>query len=123
MRLLAPASLAACALLALPAVSFVLPSSTNVLPPTSFPHGLSYAEWSAGWWQWFMQHPIAGHPGIDDPQYDVTSGQSGKVWYLNTLLDFGPAVPHTRTIDVPVGKSLFIGLLNAEMSSQEGVPT
>ncbi len=118
-------SLVACALLAFPLTATVAPIATHVMPPDSYPRGLSYADWSAGWWQWFMQHPLDCHPAIDDPQCDVTAGQSGKVRYLSTVLDFDPSdgvTPCTRTIEVTPGTSLFIGLLNAEMSSQEGVP-
>ncbi|HVS18429.1 MAG TPA: hypothetical protein VMT18_07510 [Planctomycetota bacterium] len=121
MQLLRFRALAACALLAFPTFALVAPTTPQVLPPTSHPLGLSYSEWSSGWWQWFMQHPIEGHPAIDDPSFDVSSGQSGKVWYLATPLDFGPWIARTRTVDVPAGKSLFAGLLNTEMSSLEGV--
>jgi hypothetical protein len=118
MNLLTVGSTLAVAMLAGPSA---MPGG-QVAPPKAHPHGQSYSEWSESFWQWFLEHPIAGHPGIDDPQFDVTSGQSGQVWYLSTLVDFGPAVPHTRVVDVPVGKALFVGLLNYEASDLEGFP-
>jgi hypothetical protein len=118
MNVLTVGSALAVALLASP--SFV--PGGSVAPPQSKPHGKSYSEWSERHWQWFLEHPIAGHPGIDDPQFDVTSGQSGQVWFLSTLVDFGAATPHTRVIDVPAGKALFLALLNYETSDLEGFP-
>ena len=78
-------------------------------------HGSSYAEWSEQWWQWFMGHDVAGHPGVDDPMFDVTSGQSGNVWFLATQVDVGTAVPtpRTRFITIPAGTALFLGLFLA----------
>jgi hypothetical protein len=96
-----------------------------VFPPDARPHGRSYAEWSAAWWTWNMEHPVAGHPSIDDPAFDVTSGQSGNVWFLATPVAFGTATPPalTRTITIPRGTALFIGTLAGEMSSNEGATT
>jgi hypothetical protein len=75
-----------------------------------------YSAWSAAWWQWVMEHPLDGHPAVDDPAYDVTSGQRGPVWFLAT--PFGIV---ERNITVPFGKFLFVGLLNAEASDLEGL--
>lgn len=86
----------------------------GVLPPQSNAYGQTYGQWSADWWTWFMQHPVTGHPGTDSPDFDVTSGQSGKVWFL--ACPFGTV---ERTVTIPTGKSLFIGLLNAEASDIE----
>ena len=89
----------------------------GVLPPQSRAFGLSYGEWSAAWWQWFMAHPMTGHPGVDDPAFDVSSGQQGKVWFLAGV--YGTV---ERTISIPAGKALFIAVMNAECSSLEDVP-
>lgn len=97
----------------------------GVFPPNAHPYGSDYAEWSAAWWQWNMEHPLAGHPSINDPSFSVTSGQSGKVWFLATPVEFGTATPTplTRTITVPSGTALFVGTLTGEMSSLEGAAT
>lgn len=101
------------------------PVVSGIAPPDSSPRGASYAQWSARWWRWFMQHPVAGHPSVDDPSFDVTSGQSGKVWFLATPVSFGTATPPalTRTITIHAGIALFVGLINGEMSSLEGAAT
>jgi hypothetical protein len=90
----------------------------RVLPPQSQPYGQSYGQWSAAWWQWFMEHPMTGHPGVDSPDFDVRSGQSGNVWFLAT--PFGTV---ERTVTIPAGKALFVALANAEASSLEGNAT
>jgi hypothetical protein len=102
-----------------PAVSHGSPGATpRVLPPQSSPFGQSYGQWSASWWQWFMEHPLTGHPGIDSPDFDVRSGQSGKVWFLAT--PFGTV---ERTVTIPTGTALFVAIANAEASSLEGSVT
>ena len=88
----------------------------QVLPPNSRPYGKTYAEWSAKWWQWFMEHPVAGHPAVDSPAFDVSSGQDGNVWFLGS--PFGTV---ERSVTIPTGKALFIGPLNAEASDLEGL--
>jgi len=88
--------------------------NSGVLPPHAHPYGKSYGEWSASWWQWFMEHPVAGHPGVDSLDFDVSSGQDGNVWFLGS--PFGTV---EREVTIPAGKALFIGLLNAEASDTE----
>jgi hypothetical protein len=89
----------------------------RVLPPNSDAYGKTYAEWSAAWWRWFMQFPLDGNPGTNSFT-DVTAGQSGNVWFL--AAPFGTT---DRTVTIPAGKAIFVGLLNAEMSSLEGDAT
>jgi hypothetical protein len=86
----------------------------GVLPPQSHAFGQSYGEWSASWWQWFMEHPVEGHPGADSPDFDVSSGQEGNIWFL--ACPFGTV---ERSVTIPTGKALFIGMLNAEASDLE----
>lgn len=89
-------------------------ANPGVLPPQSNAYGKSYAEWSAKWWQWFLQHPMQGHPADPDPNsgWDVRSGQSGNVWFLASAWP-EPAV------QIPAQTALFIPLVNAECSSLE----
>jgi hypothetical protein len=87
-----------------------------VLPAVSKPYGKTYGQWSTAWWQWALSQPVAGHPFVDDPSFNVASGQSGSVWFLAT--PFGTV---ERQVTIPVGKSLFVGLLNAEASDLEGL--
>src|SRR5215470_2841206 len=74
-----------------------------VLSPQSSPFGKNYSQWSAAWWQWLFSLPVEGHPGTDSPEFDVTEGQSGNVWFLT-----GPFETVERNVTIPAGKALFI---------------
>ena len=87
-----------------------------VYPANCSVYGSSYAAWSAKWWKWAMEYPVAGHPFIDDPSFNVSNRQSGNVWFL--AAPFGTV---TRFINIPRNKALFVGLLNAEASDLEGL--
>jgi len=89
----------------------------QIVPTSETAYGETYAEHSASYWQWYLSEPLVGHPGIDSPEFNVKSGQRGKVWFLSGLLGTG-----TINVTVPAGKALFIGLLNAEASSLEEPP-
>jgi hypothetical protein len=95
-----------------------------VLPAQSHALGKTYAEWNVAWWQWFLGQPMlsaggATHPGVDDPRFDITSGQSGQVWFL------AAPFPGTfvRSGTIPTGTALFIESLTSEWSSLEGFAT
>ena len=90
----------------------------KIFPPSAHPFGRSYAEWSEAYWQWGMALPLEGHPFLDTPDFDVTDGQTGDVWFLASV--FGTV---ERTCTIPAHTSLFVGMLNVETSSLEGVPT
>lgn len=89
----------------------------GVLPPNSDAYGKSYGEWAASWWQWLFSLPVDGHPGTDSPDFDVTDGQSGKVWFLA-----GPFGTVERSITIPAGTSLYVALVNVDASSLEAPP-
>jgi hypothetical protein len=89
----------------------------GALPPNSKAFGKSYADWSAAWWQWLFSLPVDGHPGIDSPDFDVTAGQSGHVWFLT-----GPFGTVERNVVIPAGTALYVALVNVESSSLEDPP-
>jgi hypothetical protein len=91
---------------------------SKVIPPNACFMGKTYPQWSAKWWKWSLQFPLAGHPFVDDPGFQVSAGQSGHVWFL--AAPFGTVV---RNCTIPKGKALFVGLLNAEASNLEGLGT
>src|SRR5689334_11660806 len=78
------------------------PAHAGVLPPNSSPYGQSYSQWSAAYWQWLLALPVDGNPGNDSPDFDVTEGQSGHVWFLT-----GPFGTIERDVTIPTGTSLF----------------
>jgi hypothetical protein len=108
----------------------ILPVSTvsarnnnpGVLPPNSHPHGLTYGEWSAKWWQFVFSLPAPNNPLLFDDQ--CTSGQTGPVWFLTGKLCVA-GVPGetcsttghlsaTRDCTIPPGKALFFPIANGE---------
>ena len=86
----------------------------KVVQPDEAYRGKTYSQWSASWWQWNLGLPVAGHPSSDSPDFDVTDGQQGNVWFLA-----GPFDTHERFITIPSGTALFIGTLTVECSSLE----
>jgi len=106
-------------MLPLTAAPTIKVSSTHptVLPPQSTPFGKSYSEWSAAYWQWLFSLPVQGHPGTDSPDFDVTAGQSGHVWFLT-----GPFGEVEREVTIPPGTALFIALINVDSSTLEEPP-
>jgi hypothetical protein len=89
----------------------------GILPPHSHPHGKSYAEWVAAFWTWALEFPLEGHPFLDDPAFDFSARQSGKVWFWAA-----PDGPLTRTVTIPAGTALFLTLRDIECSSLEDPP-
>jgi len=92
--------------------------NNGMYPTGAKPFGQSYSEWSGAYWQWFLEHPVEDHPGINSGTFDVTSGQSGNVWFLATPLE-----QVTRVCTIPDDKALYVGTLCSEWSSLEGYPT
>jgi hypothetical protein len=84
----------------------------GVLPPNSHPFGKTYGEWNAGWWQWSFSVPASTNPALaTNGAIDCSVGQSGKVWYLAGHFLTGGSF--TRSCAIPVGKALFIPLINS----------
>lgn len=89
-----------------------------VVPPDVQVNGKTYAEWNVAWSQWVGALPaVPGHPNICSPFFDVTQGQSGNVWFL--AAPFGTC---RRTIAIPEGTMLFLGIGTAGASSLEVAP-
>lgn len=91
----------------------------EVVPPNQRYRGRTYAEWSAKWWEWFLEYPVDNarhpHPYLD-PNFDVGAFQDfDDVWFLTTSAA-------DVTLTVPGDKALFFPLMNAEVSSLEAPP-
>jgi hypothetical protein len=102
--------LSALAFLTTPAPAQDRNLNPGVQPINSKPHGLSYGEWSARWWQWILSIPAETNPNLDTTGENCGEGQSGHVWYLAGSFGGGP---YLRTCTVPTGTSLFFPILNA----------
>jgi hypothetical protein len=79
-----------------------------VFPPDSNPYGVSYAEWTAKWWQWVLSIPKESNPVLDENGKNCAQGQSGPVWFLAGTAE-GSA---ERTCTIPAGKAILFSILN-----------
>jgi len=82
----------------------------GVSPPNSPPS--TFGELNASWWQWFFSVPASKNPGLaKNGSVDCNVGQSGNVWFLAGKFLSGGTF--TRSCTIPVGKALFIPLINS----------
>lgn len=91
-----------------PYVTMNLTYQVNVLtaagnfPPSATPYGISYADWSAKWWQWTLSQ------STDQTNY-VSDTISGPVKFLAGAPG---SVSETRQVAVAAGTSLFFSVLS-----------
>jgi len=112
-RALTTAVLLSCAaIFMLPCLAQVSPGkgqqNPGILPPQSAPHGQTYGEWAAKWWQWAFSIPADRNPLTDTTGEFAGEGQSGSVWFVAGT--FGDSVERSYT--VPAGKTLFMPVYN-----------
>ena len=91
-------------------------ANITVFSPTSSPYGVSYPEWTAKWWQWFISIPLDGnHPHQDAKGTNCERDQAGPVWFLPGS-STGSA---ERTCTIPQGKAILFPTINNECSTAE----
>ena len=92
----------------------------GISPPNAKPHGLSYGEWSARWWQWAFSIPKSVNPLVYD---DAPCGvmQTGNVWFLAGK-GFGASGAGIRNCTIPSGTSLFFPVINSVWDDTEVDP-
>jgi hypothetical protein len=109
------ASIVACAVLVVTTWSPVSAqdgSNPQVASNSSQPYRMTYGQWNARWWQWFFSVPASKNPGLTtDGAVDCSVGQSGDVWFLAGSFQSGGTV--SRSCAVPIGKALFVPLINS----------
>jgi hypothetical protein len=74
----------------------------------SNPYGVSYAEWTARWWQWVLSLPVENNPVIDTTGKNSDINQGGPVWFLAGTL--GGVVE--RKCIIPKEKAILLPILN-----------
>jgi hypothetical protein len=92
-------------------------NSLNIFPPGSKPYGLSYSEHIENFWRWILAIPAEDNPRNDATGHRCATGQSNtsSIFYLSPNSG-GKSV---RTCEVPVGKALFIPVMQVEFSDLE----
>jgi hypothetical protein len=92
----------------------------------SSPYNVTYKDWAAKWWQWYVSVPKTHSPNnLDFPNHiqnqtcSVMQDPSLPVFFLFTpyVEDKAP----TRTCDIPKGKAILIPIVSSEMDT--GDPT
>jgi hypothetical protein len=79
-----------------------------IFSPDSTPYGISYAQWTARWWQWLYSLPLDCNPLKDNIGNNCAINQSGPVWFLAGSK--GEAAKRNCTISAD--KALLIPILN-----------
>lgn len=79
------------------------------------PFNVSYADWTAKWWQWAYSIPWDRNPSYDDTGKYCSENQNGSVWFLTQAFEH----PVIRTCEIPRSTALLITLLNSECSFAE----
>ncbi len=83
----------------------------GIAPIQSTPHGHSYSEWAAIWWQWALGQAASVNPVTDTTGQFCSTGQTGTVWFLAGT--FGTPSTVSRTCKVPTGQALFFPVIDA----------
>jgi hypothetical protein len=96
-------------------------SPPSAIPPPARPHGASYAQWSARWWQWaFSTEATATGPFGEDAVDCGVNQPHQKVWFLAG--PFNASGDVDRSCAVPAGTMLLIPVINVECSNLEAPP-
>jgi hypothetical protein len=93
-------------------------NSVNILPPGGKPYGLTYAQQQMKYWKWQIGIPAKDNPLNDPTGEKCAAGQlnsSSPLFYLS----FNNGGISQRTCKVPVGKALFIPVMQVEWSQKE----
>jgi hypothetical protein len=83
-------------------------SNVPVFSLDSNPYGISYAEWTAKWWQWILSIPVEINPAKDNTGENCGINQNGPVWFLAGTV--GGVVK--RNCGIPEGKAILLPILN-----------
>jgi hypothetical protein len=85
----------------------------GVIPITQSPHGMTYGQWGAAWWQYVYSIPAANNPLFDETGANCAVGQAqSKVFFLVGVINVTGTA--TRNCTVPAGAMLFFPILNYE---------
>jgi hypothetical protein len=90
----------------------------GVYSKDSKPYEISYGEWLAKFWTWFIQIPADVHPREHYTPERCATAQSGPVWFLSDIL----ADKEERNCEIPSGKAILLPILNGICWSDESDP-
>jgi hypothetical protein len=86
-----------------------------IFTPESKPYNMTYGEWTAKWWKWFISIPTAENPINDQSGEKCATHQVGDVWFF-----LGSGGGKTiRSCTIPAGKAILIPAIITECSFAE----
>jgi hypothetical protein len=92
----------------------------KVFPPQSHPHGLSYGQWQARWFQWQFGTSAGTAAALDETGASCSGGLQAKhVWFTAIVTHSGTTA---RSCSLPAGTSLFVLAVANECSNIEPPP-
>lgn len=100
-----------------PLASFAQAGSNKaaIFTPESEPYAMTYSEWTAMWWQWFIAIPEDKNPIADSTGEKCAEQQDGPVWFL---VGSGGGEAE-RSCSIPYGKAILIPAIDVECSYAE----
>jgi hypothetical protein len=108
------------------ALSFFASSSAALAAPVFAPpapvkpHGVSYSQWAALWWQWGVGTPVPTNPVLDTTGANCAVNQPAPgVFLLAGTFDGSTA---NRTCTVPVGTAFLLPMFNKAFFAQQTDP-
>lgn len=90
------------------ALGLMLPQPADaytILAPGTVVAGKSIADWTADWWSWGMQAPLAANPLLDTTGAFANQNNNGPVFFI-------AGNSATRTFNVPAGRPILLPLIN-----------
>ncbi len=90
----------------------------RVFPPKSHPYGLSYGQWQARWFKWFMEIPVPENPALDETGANCNVGQTGRVWFTAATLE----LTTTRSCTISAKQAVLVFAVGNECSDIEPPP-
>jgi len=83
--------------------------AAGIAPSQASPHGRTYGEWAAAWWQWALEIPVSSNPVVDPTGEHCAVNQQDHVWFLGGAFGSGSVV---RACTIPSGTALFFPIIN-----------
>jgi len=85
-------------------------SAYTILPSHSIVAGKTITDWTADWWTWALQAPVAANPLTDTTGAFANVNNNGPVFFIAGTT--GQSASVTRSFQAPAGKPILIPLIN-----------
>src|SRR5689334_18744978 len=82
----------------------------TILPANSIVAGRPIADWTAAWWTWASQAPVAANPVTDSTGAYANQNNNGPVFFIAGTS--GTSGAATRSFQVPGGRPVLLPMIN-----------